>query len=66
MNISGPNSGSFVISNAAVSDSGSYSVVIANSGGSVTSAVVRADVFIWKRNLPIAQNNFDNSREQRL
>jgi len=59
-NIPGPNAGLYVIPSPSVSDSANYSVVIANSAGSVTSAVVRADVHLEAQSTIVA-NNFDNS-----
>jgi len=58
VDIPGPNSGIFVISNAAVGDTANYSVVLANSAGSVTSAVARAEAHL-EAQTTLAQDNFD-------
>jgi len=59
IDIPGPNSGAYTISNSVVADSGNYSVVITNSAGAVTSDVVRVDVHLEAQSV-IAQNNFDD------
>jgi hypothetical protein len=58
VDIPGPNANALVISNAAISDSANYSVVVTNSAGAVTSSVVRVDVHL-EADSPLAVDDFD-------
>ena len=58
-------SANYTIAAAAAADTGSYTVVVTNTGGAVTSDVAKVTVYL-ENDVTLAENNFDDIQPGRL